>query len=427
MKGLVLTIGVVLGLNVSLALPQGTQYDEQAFFGKWIACQKILQPISLAVHGNTKKHKLSLDRLKKSLAEVRTYPSLQPWLVQHVGRRPTVFSIRRFLQSRPHLYHSMEHDVRQFITFMHQPFARDQQLENAERSSVVNDVINKYVALTTLLFPFENEEYVHACRLQLAHNLFRYCFGKTGNKHFTSILRTKRQHTLGRMLFSVMWFELVGEGWKHWSAACLQALKAQHDAGKTITYIAGGSDIYQLIKAGMYNIHVIDPLLPSQDEYLSEGWQVLIMGKKNDHGIGDSVQLHTPDGFVTMRRASYTEHGTFDAMLSTGKTVTLPQSITTWDIVHAHNKRVLGRVTIDRRFCRQADFNADVPLMSFNELYYAFAHRRYHGWGIAYKKLPVDWHVFVKQLGRVDRSVVRNMIASDNEPFYFISLGSCAT
>ena len=227
-----------------------------------------------------------------------------------------------------------------------------------------------------------------------------------------------------------MWFHLVGEGWKDWHQNCLDALKKEHDQGKRITYLAGGNDMYQLVKHGIYNIDIIDPMLPSQPDYYAEGWLWLI--KKN--GLGDKIIFNfDKNTTVIMKRVGYKEFELFDASLSTGDTVKIRHSKTTWNLYNKKNMKKLGTITIDRRFARQADLvinkNAKKALLfSFNEMYFVDAPQSFGGWGIDTSVVKQDTKIFVKQLRKpITKSTWAHLRKADASSFSFILLGSCAT
>ena len=195
------------------------------------------------------------------------------------------------------------------------------------------------------------------------------------------------------------WYYLAASEWKSWHENTLVRLKKAADAGKTVVYIAGGSDIYQLLKAGIYNIVNIDPLYPSQEKYYSEGWDFLARGEGEDGGIGNLVKIETHRKLV-MRRESYRQNGfVVQDKEILGKKISIPESTTTWSISDRYGKK-LGSYTLLRRFVTQEDFVTSpgkVFTISFNELYFIMRTGP-RSWGINPRKFSENLEFHVKQL-----------------------------
>lgn len=261
--------------------------------------------------------------------------------------------------------------------------------------------------------------------LALANYCFSFCFGAPSYQKFYAMINDSMQHGYVRLLYAVMWEHFVGRGWKDWHSVCLAALRAQADQGKRIVYIAGGNDIYQLLAHGIYNIDVIDPLLPSQPKYYAGGWLWLV--KKN--GIGDKIvlnQLH-----LMLRRLQHVDGALFPARLSTGQHVLLQASITAWGVFDHATGKQLGAVVFKRRFARDDDFvmnDKQELLMSFNEFFFVNAPSALGGWGIHLDQVPATQPWFVKQLcAPLTVATIGRIRSVDRVPFSFILLGSCAT
>jgi hypothetical protein len=234
-----------------------------------------------------------------------------------------------------------------------------------------------------------------------------------------------------------MWNYLAGHGWKDWNKSTLMALKDLTKNGGTVVYIAGGTDIYQLLKYGIYNIKVIDPVLPSQFDYYSDIWDWLLINKtenngdensrNGDNGLGDVVKYDFGDRRLVTRRTSFIKTGFFQAELFSGKIVDIIQSETQWT-VYDDLDNVLGEVVFERRFCNQDDFvekDNRYLLISFNELYYIASNNLNDRWGIDISKIGDNFKMFVKQLcSPIDKNVLFNMQKADNSDFLFIKLGS---
>jgi hypothetical protein len=210
-------------------------------------------------------------------------------------------------------------------------------------------------------------------------------------------------------------------GWQHWHVDTLQALKKEADAGKEILYIAGGTDIYQLFKSGIYNIRIIDPMLPTQPKYYSDGWEWFINGDEATFSCGKKK--------LRMKRAGYKKiGGSFSLTLSNDKKVKIDKSITTWHLLDG--KKKLGEIVFERRLTDQKDFKVkkkQAILLSSNELYFIAAPKESDGWGIDPRKFDEKIKIYIKQLQKpVNKAIVCNMrYEIKQEEFAFISLGSC--
>lgn len=270
-----------------------------------------------------------------------------------------------------------------------------QAINTEELRSTPLDIIEKYKAFFQLLFSHPNKiserEYLFAA----ANRLFEECFGAQTAQLYQSLLAQEADYPIARFLNTVIWHHLVGDGWKHWHQDCLTHLKKESDAGKEIVYIAGGSDLLTLLKNGIYSIRIIDPYLPTQANFYSEGWNFLINGL-----IGDEIQFNHDYDHITLRRAEHQEHGRFQAKLSNGSLQELPNTTTIWDIVDKEEKK-LGNITIQRRFTTHNDFiphDHQALVISYDEATYVAMPDTLNGWGIDVTQLDEPFKLFVKQL-----------------------------
>jgi hypothetical protein len=245
--------------------------------------------------------------------------------------------------------------------------------------------------------------------LALANRIFEYCFGTQNFFDFQKLLLNRHQHAIIRFFYTVMWRNLSGDGWSTWLQENLTTLKQQALQGKQIVYLAGGNDIFQLLKNGVYNIKNIDPMLSTQTKYYISEWEWLVKSFDKDNGIGDKVTFDTG---LTMERTEYTEDGVFKVRLENGKIVSLPKSKTTWKICGADGKQ-LGQYVHERRLVTRDDFTIDptkILLMSFNELYFTTLPDFMNGWQIEPFKLDDNIQIIVKQLRKpVTKKVLCNM------------------
>lgn len=330
------------------------------------------------------------------------------------------------------VYKYLEADIGKFIEYMKIHGFSDELINKVESRTNFLTVINKYKNFAQLLFansdPFLTQNYLFC----VANNLFEFCFYPKTAPEFEKLLKQPENYPIARMIYSIMWNYLAGHGWKDWNKSTLSTLKDLTKNGGTVVYIAGGTDIYQLLKYGIYNIKIIDPVLPSQPDYYSDIWDWLVVSKSQNNiiennGIGDVVKYDFGDRKFVMRRTGFDKTGFFQAELSYGKVVNIPQSKTRWTI-YDDLGNTLGEIVFERRFCNQDDFvekDNQHLLISFNELYYIASNNLNDSWGIDISKIGDNFKMFVKQLRRpVDKNVLCNMQKADNSDFLFIKLGS---
>ncbi len=331
------------------------------------------------------------------------------------------------------MHELMEHDMPRFIdTLRGMPFCSPVDATEESTSTDSSKIIDRYNAFLRLLFAHQNQAEAQKYLFSVANRFFEYCFETKSFPVFERFMMNIQDQPLGRMLYSVAWFNLAGNGWKHWHEKSLQTLKAKADEGKTIKYIAGGSDILQMLRAGIYNIKNIDPQLPSQPIYYANGWEFLVRSTAEDGGIGDKIIIPMMDRTLIMERTGFSLTGeTFKARLNNDSIIEIPRSITTWTISNENNEKI-GQYQLDRRFCVQQDFNPadnEQLLMSFNELYFISLPQFLNGWMIEPNQFPEDLEIVIKQLRKpVTRDMVFNMrIASllNATDFKFIALGTC--
>lgn len=326
------------------------------------------------------------------------------------------------------LYHLVQNDMNGFIDFLkHSNFLPTKKTYPEIIVNWSDDTIDQYTALFDLLFAHPQEQARSEYLFSVANQFYEHCFAPESFNDFERNLLDKESHPIAQMLYTVTWLNLAGNGWKHWHENSLATLKDRADNGHQIVYIAGGSDIYQLIKAGIYNIKNIDPQLPSQPKYYTDEWQFIASGK-----IGDTIMFSFDNRTITMQRVGFQMPGTtFKARIASGEIIEIPHSTTTWQLTDEQGK-VLGQYILDRRFCQQADF-ASTPnktlLISFNELYFVCLPDILHGWHIEPSQFDTNFSIVVKQLRKpVSKQMAVNMrIASmlNATDFKFIALGTC--
>lgn len=340
-----------------------------------------------------------------------------------MSRRATAMlkTVRKWLDKSPG----------KFLTYLQKSNVLNEVVNEQEQHAPINDVIDKNKTFLRMLLNHSDErtcdEYQFAC----ANRLFEYCFAPETFGQFFKMLNDESRNQINRFCYSTLWYNLVGDGWKHWHEDCLHALAHRVKHGDEIVYIAGGNDIHEPLRYGVYTMRVIDPMLPSQDEYYAENVGWLLSGDGEHHGLGDTFDVSGVDKTLLVTRSDYQENGTFNAPLSTGKNVTLPQSTTTWTVADKNSGKHLGKIIFERRYAAQRDFDKHpkkVLLASYNELYYVGAQPRLGGWGMNVSQFDKNLSMYVKQLRKpLTKEVMQNLYKTDEADFSFISLGSCPT
>jgi len=406
-------------------------------FAKWYEWQLIMPDKDLT----TMTEHLDGEKLKQQyVASIGNLEQLTPLLDELTGscinkdgfilRNPVADPIKEHFGK---VYQLLQHDMPGFISFLRSsPMHTKAIADDEQYSNDSSKIIDKYTGLFQMLFAHKDTIEASKYLFTVANHFYEYCFEEKTFPTFERMMLNPQEQPLGRMLYAVTWYNLAGNGWKHWHENSLKALKAKADAGCTIKYIAGGSDLLQMFNAGVYNIKNIDPQLPSQPKYYANGWEFLIHGSGENGGIGDKVVVPLKTRTIIMERTGFTRTGeTFKARLNTNEVVEIPRSITTWSITDEQGNK-LGQYQLDRRFCTQRDFapaEHEALLMSFNELYFISLPSFLNGWNIEPNQFPEDLNIIIKQLRKpVSREMIFNMrIASllNATDFKFIALGTC--
>ena len=348
------------------------------------------------------------------------------------------------------LYHALEYDIFEFIKLLGKLGFVSEAVNKQEEDLFANDknrklVVEKYKLFMRLLFVHDDERVTDRYLFSVANNIFRFCFGSTNFKELRFLLNNKKCYPIVRLLYVAIWYYLAGIGWRVWNRDVLDELKKFTDEGKNITYIAGGCDVYQMIKHGIYNITIIDPQLPTQTKFYSEGWEWFVRGNDKDGGIGDEIDYDFKDKKLKMKRIKYDRTEVLKIKLNDEKMHNIPSGKTVWAIydetpvptffsksffVYWWKRlirfgRPLGFVTLDRRLCNQSDFVCTkdvVNLISFNELYFLSQ----ESWGIDSRMFDNNFKIYVKQFSEpVSKIEICNMKEAYLKDFRFLQLGSC--
>ena len=440
MKKIICIVGMLIAGGTSALFAETKGAD--VVFKKWTEWQHIFK----ADHNIEDMAKLAIDNSfvlqfkQKYETNLSLLRHAAPFLsvvtdgqINEYGHEIVVPASPTFSKNLGTMYNLIQTDMSGFVDFLRKSNFITPTVLRSESDVSSHDVIEKDNALMELFFAQPNDEQKEEFLFAIANRFFEYCFSEKTFPEFQRLLLTKELYPIARLLYAVTWFRLAGSGWKNWCAESLKTLKERSDQGHQIVYLAGGSDIFQMLKAGVYNIKNIDPQLPSQPKYYADGWAWLIRGDGVNNGLGDKLVLVNNEGKkIVMHRVGYQEDGTtFNARIASGQVITLPHSITTWSILNEEGKQ-LGSYVLDRRFVTQNDFETAANrtfLMSFNELFYISLPDFMDGWGIEPAKFSDDLNIVIKQLRYpVSKKMVCNMRVADllnTTDFKFISLGTC--
>jgi hypothetical protein len=269
-----------------------------------------------------------------------------------------------------------------------------------EKPERYNTVINRYKASARLLLGIAGDEiWEQEYMLSLANRFFEYQFSPTTAPHYQRLFGSAASYPLLRFINVITWDQLVGQGWKHWHEKTLTTLKHHASQQGNVTYLAGGSDIYQLLRNTVYNIKVIDPFLPTQERYYSEGWKFLISANENQQ-TPDTIQFGPECNSISMKRLSHEEGEPFTMKLSSGEVANIKKSTTTWT-VNDRNGTPRGSVVFERRPVTQTDFSPapnTAIVMSYDEAVYSSLPDSLNGWGINSTEMDTDLKIYIKQL-----------------------------
>ena len=429
-------------LSISFESLSATNKDADQVFQRWMNIQKIIPDVNITDMSNVLSgnffdklqvsYELHLNFLKTSAAFFNSscsltlnvssddFPSFDD---QFSSKKETLENIKN-------IYELIENDTEGFVEYLINSGIVGGVINSEENRINRSSLIEKYLGLFNIIFSSGDFVRDRKYLFSVANRFFEYCFGeKDKNINFKTIISNSEFHPIARLLYTIIWYHLAGQGWHTWHQNALDNLKVVADNGKEIVYIAGGVDIYQMIKKGIYNIRIIDPILPTQPKYYSEGWMWLYRGEGNNDGVGDEIDSAFSEKRVLMRRVKFNESdNVFQKDLSSGVTADIPKGEVTWDIFENGNK--VGQFVIERRLCEQKDFKFDNKkqlLVSFNELYFICLPTSKGGWGINPYKFDSKQNFIVKQLAKpVTTQVAKNMRSVfENDSFSFISLGTC--
>lgn len=404
--------------------------DANEVFKRWIMIQQVIPDCTFGDLSNSINEQFVQDFRTSYEMQLQTLNKQAPFLNALTGNCITENGYQiswplndQFLRNLNTAYQLADTDIRSLLNF----FDELSLFNIAKNTKGTDGLVDQFNAVTQLLFSGQTDVRKTELMFNLANRYAEWLFGQAFATSGQRMMVDSSKHQFLRYLYAVIWQKLAGFGWKNWHQNSLTNLAQEAANGKTVVYIAGGSDIFQLIKSGVYNIINIDPQLPTQPTYYTNDWEYLLHGN-----VEDRIVFHDKDTKLVMVRKSFKRSGKqFQTTLSNNQTIVLDESETEWDIFNGDLKKV-GNYTLKRRFCNQSDFNLkpnEVMLMSFNELYYVCLPPTMGGWGIDVSSLAPDFKIYIKQLRNpMTRSSITNMHTAtllNSIDLGYIGLGSC--
>lgn len=417
--------------SCSLSAIQATTLTPGEIFEKWIKVQYIVNDRNLSDLTPSLNDDYLVRFRKNYESNLPLLRTLQPLLSKITADaiNTSGYIFQPPMSSNMHsniaaLFAMFDKNPTQFINYL-QAMKFIDPSETTDKSSNFNFTVEKYKALTRLLVsaktPRQDEEY----GIALANRLVEFCYQAATFPLYQATIQQTENHSIARMLHTIIWYNIIGTGWKLWHADCIKALQDAAQAGQRIKYLAGGNDVYTLLCNGIYNVTIIDPFLPSQARYYANGWEWLLSGKLQDEIVGmfGSQELR-------LLRTAQQDGETFIAKTG-GQYMPLKKVTTTWTVYKAETDELLGTIVFDRRFTQQSDLVPDpayVFLMSYDEFIYLGLPGILDGWGITPNSIDPSFSCNIKQLRTpVDRDFLNNLrIASitNYADLKFINLAS---
>lgn len=366
--------------------------------------------------------KLPLDKASTSLIKIsKALKPIKELIFQLIGSADG----RRDKAKLINFYSCSINSIPECIQKLKSAGIESQELLKSDKKDVFRTVLNRYTGLFNTLFTIQIGTHEHT--FAIANRFVEFCFGEKTFSEFKKIMLEKTTQPLGNLFYAGMWQQLAGCGWKYWHQDALTRLRQEYEQGKTIIYIAGGSDIYQLIANGIYNITIIDPQLNgAQDDYYADDWTILLQGKGANDGIGDELIFETNNKKIIAKRLRIDKGKRFGVQLEAGNKI-LPQNSTVeWGIFENGIRR--GTLIFERRLATQEDFfccESKAFLMSFNELYFIAAPTEYDGWPIDPEKFSTNLTMHIKQLRKpITQKMITNMTWIEKKRLAFLRLGT---
>jgi hypothetical protein len=409
-----------------------TQAHDYTIFEKWMTIKQTIDDVDFSLYASQLPSHTSQTFQYCYLKQYNLLHNHQAFLstltnnvIYPSGYDFNETSKQSILEQLQHVYEQLEYNLPELLEKI--VTLNDQLTIIAQQETSIphNQLINTNKALAELLVSCTNRTHQNKLLIALANRLFEACFSTDNFHKYQKTMVNQALFPIARFINTTLWYNLVGEGWKHWHKQTLDYLKVKHDKGKTIWYIAGGNDIYQLLKNGIYNMTVIDPFLPSQEAFYAANYEFLLNGT-----LGDTIACHFENNPVTLKRTECRQENIFYAPQPENKLLKLKEVYTVWH-VHDATDTIVGSITLERRFARQQDFQAAPDkciVMSYDEMVYLASPDHLNGWGINLDDLPEDFELVIKQLRKpigleqvYNMRIATQLNASDLQ---FISYGS---
>ncbi|MEX0940563.1 MAG: hypothetical protein WDZ41_04340 [Candidatus Babeliales bacterium] len=398
------------------------KYPYNKIFNPWQYEEKPFTEFSFTKNNKNHNAELFFINLKNRL---KNYPAS----LRQIKHLCCGYKKEKFLIEQLEIIHGIacNHEIATLCDYFIKCYGTSYTLNQEEKHASIDKVMAKYNSILRLCSLSSKRNEQNQFLYTLANDFFFFCFDPNTFYDFMQLTDKSNYHPLIRMIYSIIWIHLGSKGWCTWHHHTIENLKKESLQGKEIVYIAGGTDIYQLLKNGIYTIRVIDPFLPTQNTYYSNGWRTLVGGRDIDQ-IGDEIHIPFDDTTIILKRIDYKQHGPFFAQLSNGKKRRLPESTTLWHVYKKDTQKKCGVITINRRFTQQNDFSYSPKktlLLSYNELYF-IATSGEQSWGIDVHKLDPQLNIYIKQLRNpISKKILKNISYTDQIDFSFIQLGNC--
>ncbi len=369
-----------------------TSKTAYSVFGKWIRSQKVFEDINFSLWTglvNDQYIKHFRNTIPKDIYKQLEFTHF-PFSTPHGNLRENKEKI--FIKKISTLIEELNKNFPEFVkTLINSSFVNSTAY-NKYKNLTNSKIREKYKIFLKALFYHKNEQIQKKALFTLANKLFEHAYNPKTSTSFIKLASNKKYRPIIHLFHEGIWYNLSRTGWKTWHENTIKNLNKLNK--NEIVYVAGGTDIYQLINNGIYNIRIIDPMLPSQSIYYSEGWEYLIRGS-----IGDRITFNNKNKII-MTRSSFKKIGKpINIKLSSKKNFNLTKSITIWNIKNKNGHK-LGRFILERRLVKQKDFNPNDKqtfLMSFNELNFITTLEK-NNWGIKPKLFSPSIKIYVKQL-----------------------------
>lgn len=391
---------------------------EDEIFHKWKSWQYLYSDQSI---GNPKFENDSVEKFQEMLPKLFLnrveFLSLSEKDLSTLSNRKSAET--KFKKSVTQVLSELDSNVAKFVFHLKNSKFTSKEINSIEEKTPATQLGSDYRKLLVAVFNVAGKD-DDQTMFALANRLFEYCFGKEHGAEFIKTLSEPENFPVARLFFATLWYRLSGDGWRVWHTQTLADLANESKAGKEVVYIAGGTDLYYLIKSGVRRIRIIDPIYPSQTKYYSEGWQYLVDCRAND-----TITFQEPH--IILRRNGCENQGSLQTdTLSDGQAYKIQKILVKWVMIDSKNQEI-GHVIYERRFATQTDFSVrqnQVLLISFNELAYA-TDATIAGWGFDPDKWPNNIKIYVKQLRQpIGKTECANLKASSQAAFSFIRLGT---